>query len=196
MARGVCPVAHRDLLPGPGLGARISGHGHIGFGQHHTGDPVLIRPSQRGAIQTALITDDLLQAGHAGQIYPRLGDQGPGPEGLMLVNLPAAPSPNGPQELEEIIHHGAFVQAVDPIDLLLAIPVPGHARIIPARHVPTQPLGQVLGELIFDLSHRPPPFPDSLSAIEQSGRRIKPSAYVGISGKVKPPCQHTLCGVQ
>jgi hypothetical protein len=66
---------------------------------------MLIRPAQRGAIQTALLTDDLLQAGHAGQIHPR--------------------------------------------------------------------------------------FPDALSAIEQSGRRIKPSAYVGISGKIRLSCQRT-----
>jgi hypothetical protein len=87
MAHDVRPVAHRDLPPGRGLGAGISGHGHIGFGRHHKGDRVLVQPPERGAIQTALISDDLLQAGHAGQIHPRLGDQGPGPEGLMLVNL-------------------------------------------------------------------------------------------------------------
>jgi hypothetical protein len=99
--------------------------------------------------------------------------------------------PNGPQELEEIIHQGSCIQAGGPIDLLLAIQAPGHSRIIPTCHLPIQPLGQVLGELIFDLSHRPPPFANSLSAIEQSGRRIEPSAYVGISGKVRPSCQRT-----
>jgi hypothetical protein len=35
MAHDVRPVTHRDLPPSRGLGAGISGHGHIGFGRHH-----------------------------------------------------------------------------------------------------------------------------------------------------------------
>jgi hypothetical protein len=47
-----------------------------------------------------------------------------------------------------------------------------------------------------DWSHRPPPWADSLSAIEQSGRRIKPWACVGISGSVRLSCQRTRRGVK
>ena len=69
----------------------------------------------------------------------------------------------------------------DAINLLLAVQAPGDARIVPVRRLPTQPLGHVLGELVMELAHRPPPATDTASAIKARARRIKTSAYVGIS---------------
>jgi hypothetical protein len=46
---------------------------------------------------------------------------------------------------------------------------PGDAGIIPARHLPTPPLGQVLGERICGLCHRPLPSTGTTSAIAESG---------------------------
>jgi hypothetical protein len=85
------------------------------------------------------------------------------------------------QKVEELIQHRPFIQAVHPIDLLLAAQAPCHARIVPPGHLPPQPLGHVLGALVMCLSHRPPPSTDTVSAIEERGRQIKASAYVGIS---------------
>jgi hypothetical protein len=87
------------------------------------------------------------------------------------------------QEGEEIIQHRPFIQTVDPIDLLFAIQAPGDPGIIPVRHLPTPPLGQILGKLIFGVLHRPPPSAGAVSAIEESEHRIKASAYVGISDR-------------
>jgi hypothetical protein len=83
-----------------------------------------------------------------------------------------------------IIQHRPFIQTVDPIDCLFAIQAPGDPGIIPVCHLPTQPLGQILGKLIFGMSYRPPLSADAVSAIEESGHRIKASSYVGISVNV------------
>ena len=48
---------------------------------------MLVQPPQIGAIQKPPIKDDFVQAGSAGQIGPGLGDQGPSPVGLMLLDL-------------------------------------------------------------------------------------------------------------
>jgi hypothetical protein len=85
------------------------------------------------------------------------------------------------QKVEKIIQLRPFVQAVDPIDLLLAVQAPRDARIVPPGHLPTQPLGQVLGDLVRSLSYRSPSSTDTLSGIEESGRQLKASGYVGIS---------------
>jgi len=85
------------------------------------------------------------------------------------------------QEVEEIIQHCPFIQTVDPIDLLLARQASGDPRIIPVRHLPTPPLGHILGKLIVGVPHRPPPSADVVSALKESEHRIKTSAYVGIS---------------
>jgi len=61
------------------------------------------------------------------------------------------------QDVEDIIQDRPFIQTVDPIDLLLSIPAPGDPGIIPVRHLPTQPLGQMSGKVIVGVSHRPPP---------------------------------------
>jgi hypothetical protein len=90
--------------------------------------------------------------------------------------------PDRLQEVQEIVQHRPFVRAVAPIDLLLAVQAPRHARIIPPGHLSTQPRSQVLGDLIVGVSYRPPPSADPATAIEESGRQIKASASVGISG--------------
>src|SRR5918999_1773036 len=90
---------------------------------------------------------------------------------------------DAPQEMEEIIQHGAFIQPVDPIHNRLAVQAPGDAHIVSAGYFPTQPFGQVLGQLRVGLPHRPPPSPGCPPAIEESARQIKSSAYVGTSGQ-------------
>ena len=85
------------------------------------------------------------------------------------------------QEMEEIIQQRAFVQPVDPIDHLLAVQAPRHPRVIAASRLPTQALGQVLGDLFPCLFHRPPSSPACLSAIEKSAPQIKAFAYIGTS---------------
>jgi hypothetical protein len=61
--------------------------------------------------------------------------------------------------MEEIIQQGAFIQPVDFIHNRLAVQAPGDAPIVSAGCFPTQPFGQVLGELHMGLSLRPPPYP-------------------------------------
>jgi hypothetical protein len=89
--------------------------------------------------------------------------------------------------VEDIIQHRPVIQAVDPLDFLVAIQAPGDPDIIPTRHLPTPPLGHMLRTLICGLSHRSPPSAHALSALEKSERRIKTSAYVGISEEVCMP---------
>jgi hypothetical protein len=81
----------------------------------------------------------------------------------------------------EIIQPRPFIQTGDPLDLLCAIQAPGDPGIISVRHLPTPPLGQMLGTLICGVSHRPPPSAGAVSALEASEHRIKASASVGIS---------------
>jgi hypothetical protein len=100
---------------------------------------------------------------------------------------------NGLQEGKEVVQHRPFIQAVDPIDLLFPVQAPRNARIVPPGHLPTQPLGQILGDLVMGLSHRPPPSADEVSPIEESGRQIKVLAYVGISGYALLKFGDTLC---
>jgi hypothetical protein len=79
-----------------------------------------------------------------------------------------------PQEVEEIIQQGPFVQPVDTIDDLLAVQTPRHPYIIEAGDLPTQALRQVLRHFLPCLWHGPP-------LLEESGPQIKALAYVGIS---------------
>jgi hypothetical protein len=73
------------------------------------------------------------------------------------------------QEVEKVIQYGPFIQPVNPIDQLLAIQAARDAGIIPTGHLPAQSLGQILGDLIVGVWHRPPPFAEDVSAIEESG---------------------------
>ena len=79
MAHGVHAAADREVFPRRRVGA--------GIGRHHTADVWLVQPSQRAASPNALIKDHLGQARVARQMQPRLGHQGPGPQGLMSLHL-------------------------------------------------------------------------------------------------------------
>jgi hypothetical protein len=73
------------------------------------------------------------------------------------------------QEVEEAIQYGPFIQPVDPIDQLRAIQAARNAGIIPTGHLPAQSHGQILGDLILGLWHRPPPLAEYVSALEECG---------------------------
>jgi hypothetical protein len=90
-------------------------------------------------------------------------------------------APDALQKVEKIIQHRPFIQAVDPIALLLPVQPPRNPGIITPGDLPTPPLGHVLGDLVLSLSLRPPPSMDPVFAREESGCRIKAWASVGIS---------------
>jgi hypothetical protein len=56
------------------------------------------------------------------------------------------------QNVEELIHHRPFIQAGDPIDLLLAVQAPCDARVVAPSDLPTPPFCQVLCALVVCLS--------------------------------------------
>jgi hypothetical protein len=73
------------------------------------------------------------------------------------------------EEEEEVIQNGPFVQPVAPLEQLLAVQASCDAGIILTGHLPTQLLGQILGDLIVGLLYRPPPSTECVSATEKSG---------------------------
>jgi hypothetical protein len=75
------PLARRRLRQD------IGGHRQARCGGHHTAAPVVVEPPPIGAIRKTLINDDHGQASIASKMRPRLGDQGLGPVGCILLHL-------------------------------------------------------------------------------------------------------------
>ena len=75
-----------------------------------------------------------------------------------------------------------------------AQPRAGYTNPVAAGDFPTQPFSQVLGNLVMSLSHDPPPSAAYPGAIEESGRQIKASAYVGISELLSEQSHEARCG--
>ena len=98
----------------------------------HTPDPLLGQPPQVGPVQEATVKEHPPQAGVVGQIGPRLGDEVPSKQGLMVLDLHDL---GGQRELRPGLDQHEQFPAVDRhLDLTHLAPLVRDLAL--ARHLP------------------------------------------------------------
>jgi hypothetical protein len=76
--------------------------------------------------------------------------------GALWASSSSAITPLACKEVPEVIQQRAFIDPKHPIDQLVAEQATHHPRIVTTGDLPTQPLRQVLRDLVGCLFHGPP----------------------------------------